>query len=191
MTIELPDRTLTAPDSLQDLAFERWVDVFQGLTGEPVTDKITVLAKLLDVEPSYLEGLPITAFNLIFERLSWVFADAAEIEPSDTVTIGGERLTATPAADFPLRKYIWCEEQAKAGDYLRLLAGILSPNDGYTDAKAEELAGRLRGISAADAIPLINFFAQAAAASRTLTRISLMASDLASAADQFAGKSAR
>lgn len=159
--VEINGKTYDLPTSYGEIAFKRYVEIFQGISGkkeDTITDKIAVIAKLLGEERETVEQLPLEAFNLLFDAVSWLFVQGEE-KPRDSVTIDNWTYTITPMEKWPLKKYLSAENIAKEGDgsYCRLLAAILTDNDGYDDKKVEELTKKVENARTSDMLPLLAF----------------------------------
>lgn len=182
-TIEINGKEYTLPATLDDIKFSEYVGIFQGISGkeeDTVDDKIQVVGRVLKEDRAFVESLPLAAFNLLFEKLAFLFKEPVE-KASDSVILGGKTYTITPIEKWPFRKYIEAEECVKGGDknYVQLLSIILTDNQGYTSDKARELARNIKDAKATDLIPLLAFFLGCRRLSEINTRLCSLIGDLA------------
>lgn len=173
--LEINGKDYQLPTTLADLKFKDYLSIYQGISGDKnntIDDKILVISHLLGEEKEFVESLPLEIFNLLFEEVSWIFA-APSYKPSDSVKIGKETYTITPIEKWPLRKYIEAEESVKGGDknYLTLLGIILTPNEGYSLIKANELSKKMEDFRADKVVPLLAFFLLIRKVSDVITRL--------------------
>lgn len=181
-TVEINGKKYDLPTSYGEIQFKRYVEIFQGISGkkdETISDKITVISKLLGEERETVEQLPLEAFNLLFDAVSWLFVPGEE-KPRDSVTIDNWTYTITPMEKWPLKKYISAENIAKEGDgaYCRLLSAILTDNDGYDDKKVEELTKKVENARTSDMLPLLAFFLECRRLSELNTLLCSAISDM-------------
>lgn len=160
-TIKYLDQVIHVPTNWDEIKLKDYENFYLDRP-ENTRDRVALVAKICNVEPSVFLEAPAEIFNIVVDKSFFIFEEF-KAEPSPKITIDGSIYVIPIEEKLSLGAYIDADETQKAGD--QIISGILAivcrpVNEPYDDDLTEARAAMFANVPMSQIWPLLAFFLQ-------------------------------
>lgn len=180
--VEYNNTVVNVPESWDDITLGAYEGFYLDRP-QTARDRVELVAKVCNTDAAILLGWPAEVFNIIVDKLSFIFSDGLAVEPSAFVEIEGEKYLVPVEDELTLGAFVDADEAQKSGEAVlsNVLAIVCRPiGEDYDYKNNEKRAAMFAAQPVSKIRPVLAFFLLC---SETLNKRTKAFTDLIAAAD--------